>query len=55
MFKIVKQKEEKLVIEKSKFFGYIFNCNSLENQTKILKEVKKLKAKKKAENKKKEK
>ena len=40
MFKIIEQKEEKLVIEKSKFFGYIFDCNSLERQSEILKEIK---------------
>lgn len=40
MFKIVEQIEKKLVIEKSKFFGYIFDCDSLEKQTEILKDIK---------------
>lgn len=40
MYKIAKQKDVKLVIEKSKFFGYIFDCDSTKKQAEILKEIK---------------
>lgn len=40
MFTIKKQMENKIVIEKSKFIAYIFNCNSLEEQSQILKNLK---------------
>ena len=37
---IIKPDENKIVIEKSKFIAYIFNCNSQEEQTSILKNLK---------------
>ncbi|MBQ9793144.1 MAG: YigZ family protein [Clostridia bacterium] len=40
MFTIKTQMENKEVIEKSKFIAYIFNCNSLEEQSQILKNLK---------------
>ena len=40
MYKIASEKQVKLVVEKSKFFGYVFYCNSVEMQSQILKQVK---------------
>ena len=40
MFTIKNQMENKVVIEKSKFIAYIYNCNSLEEQSVLLKNLK---------------
>lgn len=40
MYTIKNQMENKQIIEKSKFIAYIFSCNSLEDQTQILKNLK---------------
>lgn len=40
MYKVLKEKQTKIVIEKSKFFGLIYPCNSINQQKEILKEVK---------------
>lgn len=40
MFSLISCKEVKTVIEKSKFFSFSYNCYSIEEQNKILKEIK---------------
>ena len=40
MYTLLNQKENKLVIEKSKFISYIFSCSSQEEQTSLLKQLK---------------
>lgn len=40
MFSIKKEKEIKLTIEKSKFFGLCFFCDSVQKQNEIIKQVK---------------
>ena len=40
MYTLQNQKENKLVIEKSKFISYIFSCSSQEEQTSLLKQLK---------------
>lgn len=40
MFSVIEEKQTKIVIEKSKFFGYIFPCSSQEMQNEILKNIK---------------
>ena len=40
MFSLKTENEIKIVIEKSKFIAYIYNCNSLEEQSVLLKNLK---------------
>lgn len=40
MYTILEQKENKTVIEKSKFISYIYSCSSHEEQTSLLKKLK---------------
>ena len=40
MYTLLEQKENKLVIEKSKFISYLFSCSSQEEQTSLLKGLK---------------
>lgn len=40
MYKVINNKQTKIVIEKSKFISYIYACSSMQSQNDILKEVK---------------
>lgn len=40
MFSIINETQNKVVIEKSKFIAYIFNCSSMEEQSLLLKNLK---------------